>query len=213
MQAQHYFEILHKSINKVASSADLIMFDGKIQKKDKDELFEDCLILACFYMANFRKRPPFLLDFIESNNSVEKLTKEERKMSGSYFTPVYITEYICKGTIGPLVDKILKSKIKDKVRKICKLTICDPAMGGGIFLVSAHNLLMDKLLTINQDKYTIGEMARMSAKCVYGVDINQKAVEFSKMMINLSIAKWKIVEKLDEYVAFAEKSLILQNSK
>lgn len=208
MNSEHYFLEIDKSIKSVASKADLIMFDGIISKKDKNELFEDCIILACFYMANFRGRPPFLLDFIEKNNTKEKLTKEERRRLGAFFTPPYIAEYICKKTIAPLIDKIEKDKrIKDKIKKIYNLKICDPAMGGGIFLVCAHNYIMDRIMMIEQrKKYTIEEMAKMSSNSLYGVDINPKAVEFSKMILNLNIAKWSCINKLDEYVNIAEKN-------
>jgi type I restriction-modification system DNA methylase subunit len=146
------------------------------------------------------------MDFIESDNTSVKLTKEQRKNMGAFFTPVYIAEYICNKTLSPLIKKIKDSNKKDKVKEICQLKICDPAMGGGIFLVCAHDFLMEELMAIDQTKYSISEMARMSLKAIYGVDINPKAVEFSKLMLNLNIAKWSIVEKLDEYVSIADQA-------
>lgn len=207
MKSEHYFNILDEAIKNISSHADLIMFEGKIPKKDKEAIIEDCIILSCFYTGYFRERPPFIIDFIESDNAKDKLSKNERKQLGAYFTPPYIAQYICKNTIGPLVDKIIKGRSKDKVKKVCDLKICDPAMGGGIFLIEAHNYLMDRLILIDQSEYTIERMAKMSMNCIFGVDINPKAVEFSKMIMNLNVAKWTIVERLDEYVNFAEKHL------
>ena len=212
MKPEHYFIEIGKAILNVSSKADLFMFEGTIKKADYDEMVEDCLTLSCFYTGFFRERPPFLLDFMENKNVKEKLSAAERKESGSYFTPPYIAEYIVKETVGSLIDKIIKDKrVKDKVKKICELRICDPAMGGAIFLIEAHNYLMERLLKIDQDIYDIPQLAKMSLGTLFGVDINPKAVEFSKMVLNLSWARWTVLEKLDEYVSFAEKNLSLPN--
>ena len=207
MKAEHYFLEIGRSIKNISSKADLILFDGTIKKSDKDEITEDCLTLACLYMASFKQRPPFLLDFLEKENTVEKLSKEQRKQFGAFFTPPCISEYIAKETVGPLVDKIKEDKrVKDKIAKICRLKICDPAMGGAIFLVSAHDFLMTELLSIEQEEYSIEDMAKMSLKTLYGVDINPLAVEFSKMVLNLNGLKWKLMETIDEYALSVERN-------
>ncbi len=80
---------------------------------------------------------------------------------GSFYTPSFITSYMCKESITPIVlDKFnqkyniecedleelknyLKSYKKDKRKEylqlLLKLRICDPAVGSGHFLVSALN--------------------------------------------------------------------------
>jgi len=216
MKTENYFNALTDSILNVSSKADILITNATLKKSDKDELIEDCLILSCFYMSVFTGRPPFLMDFIENTNVKEKLTKEEltkeeRKKLGMFFTPRYIAEYIVEGTIGPLIKKIKKDKrIKNKIKKICDLKICDPAMGGAVFLVCAHNYLMEKLLKIKQSKYSIEELSKMSMKCLYGVDINEKAVEFSKLIINLNVAKWALKNKIKEYANTVKKDSSLQ---
>ena len=211
MKADDYFNALSDSILNVSSKSDLLITNAVIKKIDKNELIEDCLILSCFYMSVFRGRPPFLMDFIENTNVKDKLTKDERKQLGMFFTPRYIAEYIVKETIGPLVKKIKKDKkIKDTVKEICDLTICDPAVGGAIFLICAHDYLMGELLTIKQSKYSIEELSKMSMKCLFGVDINERAVEFSKLIINLNVAKWALKNKIKEYANIVKKDSSLQ---
>lgn len=208
MDAFHYFLVIDKSIKNLASKADLILFDGKISKKDKDDLFEDCLVLSCIYTSFYKQKPPFLLDFIESDNTVSKLTKSQREEMGAFFTPVYIAEYIVENTIGPLIEEMPKN---GRVKKILKLKICDPAMGGGVFLVCAHDFLMKNIVENirNEEKENLGLYARQASKCVFGIDINPKAVEFSKLIMHLNIAKWSLCNNLiDEYVLFARKNSI-----
>ena len=205
MKAEHYFLELQKCIHNIASKADLIIFEGAIKKKDWEEIFEDVLILHIFHMSVFGVASPILQNFIEKKDLKDKMTKAERAQLGAFFTPPYIAQYICSNTIGPLIDKIEKSKVKDKVKKISKLTICDPAMGGGIFLVCAQDYLMERLLQIDQSTYSVKDMAQMSMKAIYGVDINPRAVEFSKLTLNLNTAKWKLLEKFDQYAVSAEK--------
>ncbi|MBN2675625.1 MAG: hypothetical protein JXR30_00035 [Alphaproteobacteria bacterium] len=76
--------------------------------------------------------------------------------TGSYFTPGYITEYICREAIEPAViekfNEVKKWKCKsledienkiDDIKEaneiINSIKICDPAVGSGHFLVSALN--------------------------------------------------------------------------
>ena len=69
---------------------------------------------------------------------------------------------------------------------------------------------MKNLLKIKQGKYTNEDLSKMSMKCLYGVDINEKAVEFSKLMINLNVAKWTLKNKIKEYANTVKKDSILQ---
>lgn len=95
---------------------------------------------------------------------------------GSFFTPGYITEYMCRETLrSAIVDKFNKKKkwhckdfeeLKDQIDEgnreerieaneiINNLRICDPAVGSGHFLVSALNeiIAIKSELGILQDR-------------------------------------------------------------
>src|SRR4029079_5377712 len=71
-----------------------------------------------------------------------------RKTSGSFYTPVALTDYLVRVTLGPLVEG------RDAAA-ILSLRVLDPAMGSGAFLVSAcrfmaggleHALIVDGTL-------------------------------------------------------------------
>lgn len=189
-----YFAVLDDAILNIASKADIIlgMEEGEIST------YEDVLICYCFYIASFNQEPTLLSRYIKNYKMDQKKQENDRvrKSLGFYCTPPYISNYIVKNTLAPLIAKIKEDKrIKKKIKKICSLKICDPAVGGGLFLISAHNFLMREIIQlqdeITKEQYSLGQVARMSSKTLYGVDINPECVDFTKMCINLNIAKWR----------------------
>jgi len=204
LKAEHYFLELSRSIKNLASKADLLIFEGKISKKDFHEIFEDVLVLHIFYMSVFRESCPLLTGFLEKKNVSDKMSQAERKRLGAFFTPPYIAEYMVAEVLKVRVEEAGAMPGKEGVEHLASTTICDPAMGGGIFLVCAQDFLMQKMLELDQTHYSIGGLAELSVKNLYGVDINQKAVDFSKMILQLNTAKWKLLEKFDEFARIAQ---------
>lgn len=129
--------------------------------------------------------------------------KGERKATGSYYTPDYIVQYIIENTLGPLV----KGKTADE---ILELTILDPAMGSGHFLVAAVDFLAKELLARSteqsdeeyQEREELIFLKRLVVeKCIYGVDLNPLAVELAKLSLWLSsIAKGKPLSFLEHHL-------------
>ena len=98
--------------------------------------------------------------FEQSLDDIEKLKDDitsERKDNGVYYTPSYVTEYVCRQTIIPylckdepvtdvqkLVQQYVDSSeldiLEEKVRSI---KILDPACGSGAFLVKAVDILYE----------------------------------------------------------------------
>jgi hypothetical protein len=79
-----------------------------------------------------------------------------RKQSGSYYTNRAFVEYLVRRAVDPLVEG--KSP-----EEILKLSVCDPAMGSGHFLVGACRRLADHLLSAYRSKYA-EEKARTEAE-------------------------------------------------
>jgi type I restriction-modification system DNA methylase subunit len=78
----------------------------------------------------------------------------KRKKEAIYYTPTFVTEYICRNTIVPLLSKSGKSDVEglleeyssnmDELEKRFKsLRILDMACGSGAFLLAAVDLLLD----------------------------------------------------------------------
>ena len=64
------------------------------------------------------------------------LDKEARKEGGIYYTPPLVVKYM----VAESVDELLNGKTPEEAAKI---TIVDPACGGGNFLMGASQLLLD----------------------------------------------------------------------
>ncbi|MBE9231424.1 Eco57I restriction-modification methylase domain-containing protein [Cuspidothrix issatschenkoi LEGE 03284] len=132
-----------------------------------------------------------------SRQAVIEDKPEVRKAGGVYYTPSYIVDYIIKETIG----KILSGKKPEKIQEI---TILDPACGSGSFLIVAYQFVLDWYLQQylqNPKKYkdkfyqisstnwrlTSQERKRILLTHIYGVDIDQQAVETTKLSLLLKV--------------------------
>jgi len=139
--------------------------------------------------------------------------KDERKATGSYYTPDYIVNYIVTNTIGPVVDEKWKEAETNKksfVDATLTVKVLDPAMGSGHFLVGSIEFLSEILLLavkkdidhgrFSDESHLTSDWARREvvSHCIYGVDLNPMAVELAKVGLWLTtISKEKPLSFLD----------------
>jgi len=124
----------------------------------------------------------------------------DRKKTGSYYTPDYIVSYIIEKSVAPFLEEIKTSK------QLLELKICDPAMGSGHFLSGVLDYLTrvyrEKLSNEMMDDLT--ESFAQSARkildsCIFGVDLNPRAVKLAKMSLWLSTAETSLkLENLED---------------
>jgi hypothetical protein len=132
---------------------------------------------------------------------------EERRRSGSHYTPRALTEPIVKETLRPVLQALGENPTPDEV---LELKVCDLAMGSGAFLVEACRQLAEKLVEAWNRNPTRGETTNTSAsgtrnglgfsipsdeepllyarrlvaeRCLYGVDKNPFAVNLAKLSL------------------------------
>jgi len=123
------------------------------------------------------------------------LVSGKRKKMGIYYTPSYIVDYIVKNTLGEYV----KNKSLDEILDI---KILDPACGSGSFLINAFQELISIVeerlkngeKSNNWDTFknykgrlTLGQKATLLLNCIYGVDLDEKAVELAQLNLLLKI--------------------------
>jgi type I restriction-modification system DNA methylase subunit len=139
----------------------------------------------------------------QTKSGKAKLTNGQahRKEQGIYYTPTYIVDYIVKNTVGELV-KNKKIRAKD-------LKILDPACGSGSFLIKAFDYLYNNLSSSKDSKqYRIDSQGKYSIKTeilknnIYGVDLDQKAVEITKLNLLLKAAEKnrRLPEEIDVHI-------------
>jgi len=168
---------------------------------------------------------------------------------GSYFTPGYITEYMCRETIRraiiekfndqgwqcrdftDLYNTITPLNIKEANEIVDSIRICDPAVGSGHFLVSALNeiiaikselgilvddtgkILKNCKIKVENDELVIlynneffhyipndidsqrvqetifKEKQKIIENCLFGVDINPKSVQITRLRLWIELLK------------------------
>ena len=154
-----------------------------------------------------------LLDFkpyISSTLQFQLIEGTERKSTGSYYTPKALIDILIRTTLQPLVeDRLIKAGDDEHEREkaILDLKVCDPACGGGTFLLSALDFLGKKLAEVRTDTDSpldddLREARRKILQhCIYGVDMNPLAVELAKISLWLrACVKDKPLNFLDNHI-------------
>jgi hypothetical protein len=114
----------------------------------------------------------------------------ERKGSGSYYTPTPLVECLLDSALDPLLDEATaEGTSEEKVAALLDLTICDPACGSGHFLVAAARRMAKRIAAEETGEAEPPEIAvrralrRVVGRCIYGVDINPMSVELAKISL------------------------------
>jgi len=138
---------------------------------------------------------------------------EERRRSGSHYTPRALTEPIVRTTLEPVLARLRgEDGAPPRPEQILDLKVCDPAMGSGAFLVEACRQLGDALVeawrannavpTIPPDEDEVVYARRLVAqRCLYGVDRNPVAVDLAKVSL------WLVTLAKDHALTFVDHAL------
>ena len=155
-----------------------------------------------------RRRSPLTPSVIPSG-AIYLQPTEERRRSGSHYTPRSLTEPIVRTTLQPILVALGE---KPRPEQILDLKVCDPAMGSGAFLVEACRYLGDALVeawtvhggmpVIPPDQEPVLHARRLIAqRCLYGVDKNLFAVDLAKLSL------WLATLAKDHAFTFLDHSL------
>ena len=123
---------------------------------------------------------------------------EERRRSGSHYTPRELTEPIVRIALEPVLARLRGGEGRPpRPEAILDLKVCDPAMGSGAFLVEACRQLAEALIEAwrahdsmpallpDEDEVVVARRL-VAQKCLYGVDRNPVAVDLAKMSLWLA---------------------------
>lgn len=135
----------------------------------------------------------------------------ERKTSGSYYTPDCLVQCLLDSALDPVVEEAIKGKTGEEAEKaIHKLKVCDTAVGSGHFLVGVAHRLARHLARVRA--HAAGEsepsptlyqhaLRDVIGHCLYGVDINPMAVELCKVTLWLeALEPGKPLSFLDHHI-------------
>ena len=114
----------------------------------------------------------------------------ERKTTGSYYTPTSLINCLLDSALDPVVQAALnKPDAKQAEQALLNLKVCDPACGSGHFLIAASDRLARHLATLRTGDDEPSALLIQHAKrdiighCIYGVDINPMSVELCKVAL------------------------------
>ncbi|OKI33401.1 hypothetical protein A6A25_06455 [Saccharothrix sp. CB00851] len=120
-----------------------------------------------------------------------------RRATGTYYTPRALAREIVQHTLAPLC-RVRDSSGESRPRtadELLELKICDPTMGSGGFLVSACEYLAERLTEAwereglpdgvggTPDDIRLAALRMVAARCLYGVDRDDLAVDLAKLSL------------------------------
>jgi type I restriction-modification system DNA methylase subunit len=109
----------------------------------------------------------------------------DRKITGSYYTPTSLINCILDSALEPVIAKARKKG--DPEKAILAIKVCDPACGSGHFLVAAAHRIAKHLAAIRTGDEEPSPSSRRHAlrdvisHCIYGVDINEMSAELCRI--------------------------------
>ena len=125
------------------------------------------------------------------------VTGNDRKTSGSYYTPPELVDSLLNTALDPVVADALKNKgtKEEKEETLLSLKVCDPSCGSGHFLIGAAHRMGKQLAQIRTGddepapEHLLHAVRDVIARCIYGVDLNPMAVELCKISLWIESAE------------------------
>lgn len=163
------------------------------------------------------------------------LSQDTRKLKGVFYTPKEIVDYICENTIlkhflmntnsteNNLLELIHKSDpdkdldlLRNLLNDVNNIKILDPACGSGAFLIKSAEILFNlksllySKLNIQKEDYDI--KLKIISYNLYGIDLYQKAIDITKMRLELWFFSSSIPNILINSLAEIKYNLLAGNS-
>ena len=119
--------------------------------------------------------------------TLDVATGNDRKKSGSYYTPSDLIALVLDEALDPLIDEAVRESNPEHA--LLDLTVVDPACGSGHFVVAAARRIASALATVRTGDTEPTPAALRAAtadvieRCVYGVDLNDLAIEITKVAL------------------------------
>ncbi|MGE3966276.1 MAG: N-6 DNA methylase [Planctomycetota bacterium] len=142
--------------------------------------------------------------------SLAQAAGNERKTTGAYYTPDSLVQCLLDSALEPLLLRCREAR--DPAAALLDLKVCDPACGSGHFLVAAAHRIAKALAQVRSGDDEPSPVARREAmrdvvaRCLYGVDLSEMAVELCKLNL------WLEAQAPDLPLAFLDAHIQPGNS-
>lgn len=133
---------------------------------------------------------------------------EDNKDKGAFYTPKEIVDYMCRESIIAYLQNGIPERSHELIRnfvetfdasqlaekqklfirkKLQAVKICDPAIGSGAFPMGLVNLLSKLYVAMKSDTDTAKMKRHIMEQNIYGVDIEQGAVDIARLRFWLAM--------------------------
>jgi len=157
--------------------------------------------------AGLLRDDPFGVPIVVPAGGIYVIAGTARRSSGTHYTPRGLTEPLVRQTLEPLVyDGPTEGKPRDEwklrpAHTLLALKVCDPATGGGAFLLETCRYLAERVLETGPGRGPIGPTVTrqlVAQHCLYGVDKDPTAVEITRLSL------WLLTAAQDEPFTFLD---------
>ncbi len=136
---------------------------------------------------------------------------DERRASGSFYTPRKLTSPIVEAALEPVLENLGEGGVPEPAA-LLDLKVCDLAMGSAAFLVEACRQLGDHLVEAwrahggvpdmlpTEDEVVVARRL-IAERCLYGVDRNPMAADLAKVSL------WLVTLSRDRPLTFVDHAL------
>lgn len=154
-----------------------------VDTEELGSLYEGLLeLVPTIKYLNDADRFTYTFEYLQSNAN-------ERKSTGSYYTPTSLVKVLISTVLDPVIEQKLKDNPTDPEAVLLSIKVIDPACGSGHFLLAAARRIAERLMKesaflADSTKEAVEfrkVMHKVISRCIYGVDINPMAVELARM--------------------------------
>ena len=134
----------------------------------------------------------------------------ERKTTGSYYTPTSLINELLDSALEPVLDDAVGQA--DPEQALLGVSVLDPACGSGHFLIAAANRIASRLASVRSgDAEPAPDDMRRALRdvvgsCVHGIDMNPMAVELCKVSL------WLEATEPGKPLSFLDHRIVCGNS-
>ncbi|MDQ2710081.1 MAG: N-6 DNA methylase, partial [Actinomycetota bacterium] len=130
-------------------------------------------------------------DPVQQTFSLVAAAGNQRKETGSYYTPRALADALLDSALDPVLDEAASTPgdASVKIEALLRVTVCDPACGSGHFLVAAARRIARRVAQLRSGEnepspdLVRAAMREVVSRCIHGVDINEMAAELAKVSL------------------------------
>ena len=144
----------------------------------------------------------------------------QRKLTGSYYTPDSLVQELIKSALEPVIEQKLKDNPNNPIQALLSISVIDPACGSGHFLLAAARKIAERLAQFQSNDGVVTPQSYRHAlrevisNCIFGVDRNPMAIELARTGLWLeSYEENKPLSFLDHHLQCGDALLGLMDLK